>query len=128
MAGLKVHVQERPDGRYLLMDEGRSKREIAKFSVKDAQRYPAYQDEIGNVAGVVRSTMLKAPPNVRLDSVRQVCRELGSLFSIGRKVWKADAFKAAFHLLRKSAGHADNNCPSMATEAGLRLVERAIDA
>jgi len=93
-----------PDGRYLLMGEGRSQHEIAKFSVKDARRYPAYRDEIGKVAGVLRSTMLNAPPNFRLDNVSEVWREFGSLCAIGRNLWKADALKAAFRLLRKSAG------------------------
>src|SRR5215471_16122819 len=64
-----------PDGRYLLMGEGRSEREIAKFSVKDAQRYPAYRDEIGRVADAIRSIMLTAPPNVRLDSIGRAWRE-----------------------------------------------------
>jgi phytoene dehydrogenase-like protein len=93
-----------PDGRYLLMGEGRSQHEIAKFSVKDAQRYPAYRDEIGKVAGVLRSTMLNAPPNFRLDNVSEVWREFGKLFAIGGNLWKAGALKAAFRLLRKSAG------------------------
>src|SRR6266571_4323264 len=91
-----------PDGRYLLMGEGRSEQEIAKFSVKDAQRYPAYQDEIGRVAGVLRSTILNAPPNVRLESVRQAWRDFGTFFAIGKDLWKAGALKACFRLLRKS--------------------------
>jgi phytoene dehydrogenase-like protein len=93
-----------PDGGYLLTGEGRTEREIAKFSVKDAQRYPAYQDEIGKVAGVLRSTMLNAPPNLRLESVRQAWRDFGALFAIGKDLWKAGALKAVFRLLRKSAG------------------------
>ena len=32
-----------PDGRYLLTGNGRTEREIAKFSAKDAARYPAYR-------------------------------------------------------------------------------------
>ena len=35
-----------PDGRHLLTGEGRTEREIAKFSAKDAARYRAYQAEI----------------------------------------------------------------------------------
>jgi phytoene dehydrogenase-like protein len=93
-----------PDGRHLLMGEGQSEREIAKFSIKDAERYPAYRAEIGNVADVLRSTMLNAPPNLRLDSVRQAWREIGSLLAIGKNLWKADALKAVFRLLRTSAG------------------------
>ena len=53
-----------PDGRYLLSGEGRTQHEIAKFSGKDAARYPQYQAEIGRVAGVLRSLMLSAPPNM----------------------------------------------------------------
>src|SRR3974377_2412200 len=43
-----------PDGRHLLTGEGRTEREIAKFSAPDAARYPAYQAEIGRVARVLR--------------------------------------------------------------------------
>jgi phytoene dehydrogenase-like protein len=93
-----------PDGGYLLTGEGRSEREIAKFSVKDAQRYPAYRDEIGKIAGVLRSMMLNAPPNVPLDGIRRAWRELGNLFAIGNNLWKADALTAVFRLLRRSAG------------------------
>jgi phytoene dehydrogenase-like protein len=32
-----------PDGRYLVTGEGRTEREIAKFSARDAARYRAYQ-------------------------------------------------------------------------------------
>jgi phytoene dehydrogenase-like protein len=93
-----------PDGRYLLTGEGRSEREIAKFSVKDSQRYPAYRDEIGRVADAIRSLMLIAPPNLRLDSIERTWREIQSLFGIGKDLWKSGALKAAFGLLRKSAG------------------------
>ena len=93
-----------PDGRYLLTGDGRSEQEIAKFSAKDAQRFSAYQNEIGNVAYVLRSTMLNAPPNLRLDSVSQAWRELGKLFAIGKTLWRAKSLQAVVRLLRKSAG------------------------
>jgi phytoene dehydrogenase-like protein len=93
-----------PDGRYLLRGEGRTEREIAKFSAKDAQRYSAYQDEIGNVADVLRSTMLNAPPNARLDSVSQAWCEFGKLFAVGKSLWNAEGLKTGLRLLRKSAG------------------------
>ena len=47
-----------PDGRYLLTGNGRTEREIAKFSAKDAARYPAYQAEIRRLAEVLRSVLL----------------------------------------------------------------------
>jgi len=93
-----------PDGRYLLTGEGRTEREIAKFGAKDAQRYSAYQHEIGNVVKALRSTMLNAPPNVRLDSPSQAWREFGKLFAIGKTLWNAKCLQAAARLVRKSAG------------------------
>src|ERR1700751_1040609 len=52
-----------PDGRYLLTGPGRTEREIAKFSTKDAARYSAYQNEIGRVVEGLRGLLLTAPPN-----------------------------------------------------------------
>jgi phytoene dehydrogenase-like protein len=92
------------DGRYLLTGEGRTEQEIAKFSAKDAQRYSAYQREIGKVAQVLRSTMLDAPPNARLDGANQAWREFGKLFAIGKTLWNAKSLQAVVRLVRKSAG------------------------
>ena len=91
-----------PDGRYLLTGEDRTEREIAKFSAKDAARYPAYQAEIRRVAEVLRSVLLIAPPN--LGGFGQAVRELSKLAEIGRKLWQADGLEAAFQLFRRSAG------------------------
>jgi len=93
-----------PDGRYLLVGEGRTEREIAKFSARDAARYPAYKAEIGRVAGVLRGLVLNAPPNLALGSLRHTARELGKLAAVGKTLWQADGLKAAFNLFRKSAG------------------------
>src|SRR5580700_7162203 len=93
-----------PDGRCLLTGEGRTEREIAKFSAKDAARYAAYQAEIGRVAGVLRSLVLEAPPNLALGRFGYSMRELGKLAAIGKRLWQADALRAAVRLLRKSAG------------------------
>src|SRR5215469_13580160 len=91
-----------PDGRYLLTGEGRTQREIAKFSAKDAARYPAYQAEIRRVVEVLRSALLIAPPN--LCGFRHTVRELGKLASIGKRLWQAHSLQAALRLFRKSAG------------------------
>jgi phytoene dehydrogenase-like protein len=93
-----------PDGRYLLTGEGRTEQEIAKFSARDAQHYSAYQHEIGNVAQALRSTMLNAPPNVRLDSPSQASREFGKLIALGKALWTTNSLGAVVRLLRKSAG------------------------
>ena len=62
------------DGRCLLIAEGRTEREIAKFSAEDAARYPAYQAEIRRVVDVLGSISLIAPPN--LSGFSQAGREL----------------------------------------------------
>jgi phytoene dehydrogenase-like protein len=93
-----------PDDRYLLTGEGRTVREIAKFSKKDAERYPDYQANMGRVAEVLRGLMLRAPPNLALSGFARAIAELGKLAAIGGKLWRAAGYKAAFDLLRKSAG------------------------
>jgi phytoene dehydrogenase-like protein len=93
-----------PDGRYLLTGEGRTEKEIAKFSVGDAARYSAYQAEIGRVADVLRRLVLKAPPNLMPGSLRHAARELGKLAAIGKRLWQAGGLGAALQLFRKSAG------------------------
>jgi len=93
-----------PDGRYLLTGEGRTDREIAKFSAKDAERYPAYQAEIGRLAEILRGLALAAPPNFVLGNIAQTLRGLGEFATIGKKLWQNDSLAAAFRLLPRSAG------------------------
>jgi len=93
-----------PDGRYLLTGEGRTAREIAKFSARDAVRYDAYLAEIESVAAVLRSLVLDAPPNLRPGNVGEAVQGLGKLAAIAGKLWRTGALKPAIGLLRKSAG------------------------
>lgn len=53
-----------PDGRYFFMwqDERRTLEEIAKFSRRDAERYPAYEKHLERLAVVVESLLLTTPP------------------------------------------------------------------
>jgi phytoene dehydrogenase-like protein len=92
------------DGRYLLTGEGRTEGEIAKFNVRDAARYGDYQAEIGRVAGVLRSLVLEAPPNLAPGGLGEATRGLGKLAAIGARLWRAGGLRPAFDLLRKSAG------------------------
>ena len=71
-----------PDGRYLLMgpDADMTRNEIAKFSARDAERYPKYEAMLERVAEVVEPTLTMAPP----DLVRPGLRDLWKLFSLGR--------------------------------------------
>src|SRR3954447_4009292 len=52
------------DGRYLKVGGGRTREEVAKFSVRDAERLDAYQTRLEAVADVLRAVALETPPNV----------------------------------------------------------------
>lgn len=54
------------DGRYLLLgpDGDMNRREISKFSTKDAEAYPKYEAMLQRVADVIEPTLLMTPPNL----------------------------------------------------------------
>jgi phytoene dehydrogenase-like protein len=70
-----------PDGRHLLMgpDAALNLREIAKFSVRDAEAYPKYEAMLERVAAVVEPTITMTPPNL----LRPGLRDLWKLFQLG---------------------------------------------
>ena len=72
-----------PDGRYLMMgpDREMTRREIAKFSKKDAEVYPKYEDMLTRVADFLEPLLTETPPNP--FSMRP--GNLWKLFKIGRK-------------------------------------------
>ncbi|UCD31423.1 MAG: NAD(P)/FAD-dependent oxidoreductase [Desulfobacterales bacterium] len=55
-----------PDGRYLLMgpDREATRREIAKFSQKDAEAYPLYEDMLEKLVDVIEPTLDQIPPDL----------------------------------------------------------------
>ncbi len=67
------------DGRFLMLgaDESLNAREIAKFSVRDAERYPRYIAMLERVAAVIEPTLLQIPPN-------PVHPRAGDLLALGR--------------------------------------------
>jgi phytoene dehydrogenase-like protein len=75
-----------PDGRYLLMgpDAGLNRREIAKFSPRDAEAYPKYEQMLERVASVVEPTITMTPPNIVQPGLRGVWK----LFKLGRSFQK----------------------------------------
>jgi phytoene dehydrogenase-like protein len=93
-----------PDGRYLLTGGGRTEREIAKFSPKDAARYPAYRAQIHSVVELLRGLSLVAPPNLAMGDLRVIVRELSKFATLGKRLWQAKSLRAAFQLLHMSAG------------------------
>jgi phytoene dehydrogenase-like protein len=83
-----------PDGRSLMMgaDADLTHREIAKFSVRDAERYPQYEAMLERVAAVVEPTLTMTPP----DPLRPRPGDLRALLSLRR----------AFRRLGDGAGEA----------------------
>ena len=65
-----------PDGRYLLLgpDPALNHREIAKFSTRDADRYPQYEALLDRVARFIEPTLTITPPNLQRGSVPQRLR------------------------------------------------------
>ena len=74
------------DGRYLMMgpDEALNLREIAKFSTRDAENYPKYEQMLQRVAAVVEPTLPMIPPNI----VRPGLGGLWKLFRLSRSFQK----------------------------------------
>jgi phytoene dehydrogenase-like protein len=75
-----------PDGRYLLLgpDGAMNRREIGKFSVRDAENYPKYEAMLERVADVIEPTLLMRPPNLLKPGLRDLWR----LFRLGRAFQK----------------------------------------
>jgi phytoene dehydrogenase-like protein len=74
------------DGRYLLMgaDAQMTLREIAKFSQRDAEAYPKYEQMLERVAAVVEPTITMIPPNL----LRPGLSGSWQLFQLGRSFQK----------------------------------------
>src|ERR1700694_1332181 len=55
-----------PDGRALILynDAERSAQEIAKFSQKDAAKYPEFQESLAKLGKVIGEALTLAPPNI----------------------------------------------------------------
>jgi phytoene dehydrogenase-like protein len=53
-----------PDGRHLLTGEGRTLASVAKLSAHDAEAIPAFSRELEAIADVLRTFVLRAPPNL----------------------------------------------------------------
>ena len=53
-----------PDGRFLKIGAGRTQAEVAKFSIRDADRLDAYYDRLERIADLLRGLILETPPNV----------------------------------------------------------------
>jgi phytoene dehydrogenase-like protein len=91
-----------PDGRSLTMgpDVDLTRKEIAKFSERDAERYPQYEAMLERVAAVIEPTLTMAPP----DLLKPGLGDLRTLLSLGRSFQRlGDAAGEAVEMLTGAA-------------------------
>jgi phytoene dehydrogenase-like protein len=78
LAAHGLRIVERPifnflplgDRDFLKVGGGQTKREVAKFSARNADRLYDYQTRLTAIADVIRVAVLKTPPNVVEGSTR----------------------------------------------------------
>jgi phytoene dehydrogenase-like protein len=74
------------DARYLIVGGGRTRREVAKFSARDASKLDDYAAALDRIADVLRDLVLKMPPNVVEGSWRAALPELVRAASVGKSL------------------------------------------
>ncbi len=86
-----------PDGRALVLynDAARAAQEIAKFSAKDGERYPVFQQSLEKIGRVISDALKLAPPNID-DPSRG---DLWAMLQTGRALRKLGK-KDMYRLLR----------------------------
>ncbi len=94
------------DRDYLLTGEGRTHAEVAKFSMRDADRLEAYSDRLEAIAEVLRDLVLKAPPNMTGRGLLAALPELIKAGGVGRRMGRLDETgrRDLLDLFTKSAG------------------------
>ncbi len=89
-----LRIVERPlanflpldDGRFLKVGGGQTKREVAKFSLQDADRLDDYQARLAAVAEVLRAVVLETPPNVVEGASITAITQLIKLGRMGNRI------------------------------------------
>ena len=71
---------------FLKVGGGQTKREVAKFSSRDADRLDDYQSRLAAVADVLRASVLETPPNVVEGSPLAAIAELIKAGRIGNRI------------------------------------------
>jgi phytoene dehydrogenase-like protein len=85
-----------PDGRYLIMwsDTAQTCEEIRKFSARDAENYPRYEEFLDRLARFVEPLLLETPPEVS----RRGFDDWQKLARLGRRLMKMPADELVGHL------------------------------
>jgi len=91
---------------YLIVGEGRTQAEVAKFSTRDAERLGAYGDRLEAIADVLRGIVLQTPPNVEMGGGLAALGELLKGVGLGRNLARLDttARRDLLALFSQSAG------------------------
>jgi len=94
------------DTRYLKIGAGKTEREVAKFSARDATRLAAYGERLDVIADVLRDLVLETPPNVTAGSWLEALPELLRSARLGKRIAKLDMpmRRELLDLFVKSAG------------------------
>jgi phytoene dehydrogenase-like protein len=109
-----LHIVERTlsnflpldDGRFLKVGGGKTKSEVAKFSVRDAARLDEYGARLEAVADVLRALVLETPPNVFEGRPLAALGELLKTAKIGNRLRGLDMThrRELLDLFARSAG------------------------
>ena len=91
---------------YLKIGAGKTEREVAKFSARDAGRLAAYGERLEVIADVLRDLVLETPPNVTAGGWLQAMPELLRSARLGKRIAKLDMpmRRELLDLFVKSAG------------------------
>jgi phytoene dehydrogenase-like protein len=94
-----------PDGRYLLVAEGQTERNIAKFSPADAAHYGAFCRELDSNADLLRELVLQAPPNLSRGFNLRTLSEILKAGRLGNRLrgLSTENLRTLFDLFTKSA-------------------------
>jgi phytoene dehydrogenase-like protein len=115
LAGHGLRIVERkvanflplPSGDHLVVAEGRTRAEVARFSARDAERLDAYGARLETVADVLRAVVLQTPPNMPAGgSLAETIGELLKGAGLGRRLARLDvtARRDLLALFSQSAG------------------------
>jgi len=95
------------DQHFLIVGEGRTRSEVAKFSARDAERLDAYNERLETIADTVRDLVLKTPPNMPVTGgLAATVKELIKGAGVGRRLSHLDltARRDLLALFSQSAG------------------------
>jgi phytoene dehydrogenase-like protein len=89
-----------------LVDRGRTRAEVAKFSARDADKLDAYHARLGAVSDLIREIMLQTPPNVTEGGLLAALPDLLKAAGLARRMGTLDmvARRDLLALLGRSAG------------------------